>query len=496
MKKKNSFYILPFIVLTLTVIVFSPVILRGSQRHNVILIVSDALRADVLGCYGGDVKTPNIDWLASKGVLFKNAYATAPCTLPSSVSMLTGNYSMTYGIYNLEKKKGFVKKFIFYVNDSETLLAKVLKQDGYDVFMEVENKIAQRSNNTQGFTKFRRFSRMKKEEIAFVENSIGIKRPAKERPPLLSNNYHRLYDLLYYILTVPRQRNFFLLKWFMDPHSPYNPPDAYREKIVFDQTKLPKPESFYRTSRRNLKEFPDYVKYVYFKKLYKAEVASVDERVGFIIKALKKRGLLDKTIFVFTSDHGELFGEHGRIGHSGTFYEQVVKVPLIIMGPGIPMGKTEKSCVSHLDLMPTLKELLGLKYEENMQGTSYSRLFNGGAPGPCIQYFDMIANNIMVTPGSDALLIDNYKLTVKKKVKSDGYKIQLYNLNLDPGEIHDTAAQNPSILKKMFKKIVEFRKENQRRLKLNMAKIDKKPIDLDEERKKTMEQLKSLGYIK
>ena len=75
-----------------------------SKRYNVVLIVSDALRIDVLGCYGGDAKTPNINWLAAKGALFKNAYSTAPTTLPSSISMFTGNYSMTYGIVLDENK--------------------------------------------------------------------------------------------------------------------------------------------------------------------------------------------------------------------------------------------------------------------------------------------------------------------------------------------------------------------------------------------------------
>lgn len=78
---------------------------QKAKPHNIILIISDALRRDVLGCYGGDCYTPNIDWLAQNGTLFENAYSTAPCTVPSSVAMFTGNYSTTYRKNIVRRKK-------------------------------------------------------------------------------------------------------------------------------------------------------------------------------------------------------------------------------------------------------------------------------------------------------------------------------------------------------------------------------------------------------
>jgi arylsulfatase A-like enzyme len=466
--------------------------------YNFIIIVSDALREDVLGCYGGDAETPNIDWLAEKGVLFENAYSTAPCTLPASVSMLTGNFSRAYGIIQKDEHKNRTHKYSFYVNDSEKLFAEALKEIGFEVKMDVESNIAARSNNLQGFSEFRNFSQMSKEEIALVENTIGVKNTAGNKKPLLSHKYYRLYDLLYYLLTVPENRNFFLLKWFSDPHGPYDPKEKFKKKIPLVLKKLPMKESFYSKSKvREFnklvreKNFSDY-EHFYIKALYKAEVESVDERVGYIIQALKHRKLLEKTFIVFTSDHGEMFGEHGRLGHGHDYYEQLVHCPLIIKGPGIPQGKREKTVVSHLDLMPTLKDLLGVKYADNMQGKSFSALFYKGSIRNRVLYFDRISNTVTKKVDSDALFMNGYKLIVNKK--NNRYVFELFNLSDDPGEIKDISGENREIVQKMFEKILDIRKDNKVRLKRNLAKIDK-DVNLDKEWKKTMEELKTLGYL-
>lgn len=466
--------------------------------YNLIIIVSDALRQDVLGCYGGDAKTPHIDWLAQQGVLFENAYTTAPCTMPTSVSMFTGNYSRAYGIIQKDEHKNRTHKYSFYVNDSEKLFAEALKEIGFDVKMDVESNIAARSNNLQGFSEFRKIRQMSKEDIALVEDTFGVKNIARNKNPLLSNKYHQLYDFLYYLLTVPENRNFFLLKWFSDPHGPYDPIEKFKKKILLVLEKLPKKESFYSKSKvREFnklvrgKNFSDY-EHFYIKALYKAEVESVDERVGCIIQALKHRKLLEKTFIVLTADHGEMFGEHGRLGHGHDYYEELIHIPLIIMGPGIPQGKREKTAVSHLDLIPTLKDLLGVKYADNIQGKSYSALFYGGSIRDRVLYFDRISNTVTKKVDSDALLMNGYKLIVNKK--NNQYVFELFNLSDDPGEIKDISDENLEIVQKMFKKILDIRKSNKARLKRNLAKIDK-DVNLDKEWKKTIEELKTLGYL-
>ena len=114
----------------------------------------------------------------------------------------------------------------------------------------------------------------------------------------------------------------------------------------------------------------------YVKNLYLAEVESIDERVGYILKALKHTNLMDNTYIIFTSDHGEFLGEEGYIGHGGSFYEETVHIPLIFFGPGIKPGIKLNAYVSHIDLIPTIKDLLGLKYRAKTEGKSYSEIAN------------------------------------------------------------------------------------------------------------------------
>jgi arylsulfatase A-like enzyme len=492
--KKKSFLIVIGIcvILLLSAFFFIKWDKVGQRDVNIIVIVSDALRWDVLGCYGGNAATPNIDRLAKNGVLFENAYSTAPCTMPSAVSITTGNYSRTYGLTINRKTDDPKRKYIYYVNKKEKLLPKELKQYGYDVKMDVENQLASSTNNFQEFDEFRRIKQMSKEEIRFVEEAIPSGRKASSR-------YYRIYDLLHYLLTVPEDRHFFLVKWFLDPHAPYDPPEKFRKKISFNTAELPRDKNYY--SNNNVKDFNLLIRLndfsekecAYIKALYKAEVESVDERVGCIIKALEQRKLLKKTIIVFTADHGEAFMEHGHLGHGHRFYETLVHIPLIFMGPGIPPGKREKAIVSQLDLMPTLKDLAGIQYSHQMQGKSYSTLFSGPSTGDRVPYFDRISNNITdKKTNSDALLMDGYKLIVIQKKNSHIFK--LFNLTEDSGEMNDIAEENPDIVKKMLKKIMDLRKENKNRLEKNIANIEK-GVELDEKWQKTMAELEALGYI-
>ena len=472
---------------------------KNTENYNVVLIVSDALRSDVLGCYGGDASTPNIDWLAKRGVLFENAYSTAPSTLPSSVAMFTGNYAGSYGVIAKESHRNKKRnRMAIYVNNSETLLAEVLKDRSYDVLMELENQIAGLSNNLQGFNRLRKISRENKAGINLVENITGIRSHHPRRTGKSESKpiYNRMYTFLHYLLTVPREQNFFVMKWFIDPHGPYNPLEKFKKKITFDPTILPRDESFYTGAIKAFRKLASKnmlskTEIEYIKSLYKAEVESVDERVGYIIKALKHRDLLDNTIIVFTSDHGELFGEHGLLGHGQNHYEQLLHVPLIFAGPGIPKGKREKNIISNLDLMPTLKDLLGMEYDHNMKGKSYSALFSGEKFPDRIQFFDKATNKIEKTKKS-ALLMDGYKLVVTKMKSSLSY--ELFDLTNDPSELKNVSLENQTVVKKMLKKFIEFRKEIHIRLKKNINKIDKK-INFDEKWLEAKKELKTLGYL-
>jgi arylsulfatase A-like enzyme len=500
MKKQKTIIIVSILIAVVLAVIYfiSPGSPGDSSdipgTYNLIIIVPDALRADVLGCYGGDARTPNIDWLARNGTLFENAYSTAPCTMPSAVSMFTGNYSRTYGVII---KKGHEKlerrAHSFYVNNNETLPGEALKEAGYDVRMDIENVLASRSNNLQGFSKFRKMEKMSRQEIQFVEDKTGIRNIGYNKNPRVSSGYDRLYDLLNYLLTVPRHRPFFIVKWFADPHAPYNPPAKSRKRINIDTAKLPRDIDFYTRLRKRKGVRLSVYEEGFLKGLYKAEVESVDERVGFIIKALKQRGLLRDTIIVLTSDHGESLGEHGKWGHGYYFYEQLVNIPLIFKGPGIPPKKRVKTFVSHLDLAPTLTDLVGAKYPANMQGNSYTCLFKGGKTRDRILYFDRVTNYLEAPrANSDALLMDGHKLIVERN--KENVTFYLYNLAGDPGEMKNIFNRNKDIFKNLFNQLIKIRDENKKRLNQNLANAGN-DVNLSREYKKTLNALKALGYI-
>ena len=230
----------------------------------------------------------------------------------------------------------------------------------------------------------------------------------------------------------------------------------------------------------------------YVKDLYLAEVESVDERVGYILEMLEYKKLLDNTIIVFTSDHGEQFGDHGLWGHGGMgrgchYYEGLMRVPLIYIGPDLPRGRRIQDNVSHLDLMPTVKDLLGIEYSDSMQGKSYKSLLLGKSGWNRTIYFDNVRNNRQI----DALIEKNHKLITRVD-----NKFELYAIHEDPQEKNNLESRYPEIVNSMLAKIISIRQENLNRQKENRAALDENIDRLsDRERKKIIDRLRSLGYI-
>lgn len=453
------------------------------KRYNIILIVSDALRQDVLSCYGGDVLTPNIDWLAKNGVLFDNAYSTSTWTPPSAVSMLTGNYASSYGFI----ERGKIVEIL--VPESEKQCAEYLQDLGYKTIINVENPQASLHSNTQGFYQIKNVSYlwdpMKKlypADEMMVDSICGIVGFDLQNTPDLRTSFSVLMELL----LMSSYDKFLMLYWMIDPHVPYNPPNKFKAKIQVNLDKLPKREILYESAQGFQHDYTVEEK-KYIVDLYKAEVESVDERIGYVIKVLRHKKLLDNTYIVFTSDHGELFGEHNFYGHAKYFYEDLVKVPLIISGPGLQKGKRIKSRVTNLNMIPTIKDLLNVEYEDTMQGQSYMDLLIGKDKRDEFLYFDDVRDN----PQVDAIIENNFKLICLRD-----HNFELYDLANDPDEEQNLASTRPELVELMYEKILETRKTNELKRKKNMeAMSDNVDKRSEEEKRELLERLKSLGYI-
>jgi arylsulfatase A-like enzyme len=450
---------------------------QSEKRFNIVLIVSDALRQDVLGCYGGEALTPNIDRIAADGVLFENAYSTSPWTGPSAVSIFTGSYATSYPCSALSWTRQIL------VPDAETLLAEALTERGYETALKNENVQASLHNCFQGFAGLDRdglAAELTDSTMREIEEITG--------EPVSSNRFYRQsYHVLARLLSLSEGTNFFFAHWMLDPHEPYRPVEKFASRIVVDKSALKLPPARY-TARSKIKRELNDEEARYLEARYRAEVESVDERIGFVYKILEHRNLLESTYIVLTADHGELFGEHQLYSHGGYFFEDILRVPLIICGPGLPADKRVDTPVSLVDLTATLVDLLGIEYDGNMQGESFRELARGRRVGPKPLYFDDVKEHKSI----DALIDDDFKLIVMR----DGTN-RLYNLSRDPGETNDVAYLYPERVSKMLSSLQQFREANQKRLTANLILLGGGGTTQlnDEEREELQKKLKSLGYI-
>ena len=462
-------------------------------QYNLLVVVSDALRADALSCYGGEADTPNISQLAAEGVLFENAYSNSSWTVPSSISMFTGTYPGAFGQLVIENWDivGNMPPY-FVVNDREVLLAEALGKKGYDVYYDLESGLASRSNVTQGFHDYKQTENYATKPRWYWKKAL--------QPEFEVQMDDKDVPIFHYLFST--EKKFFFIKWIFDPHTVYSPPKKFKDKINVDTSKLTRDREYYERIGSKHDPGPDTLPEVgptfndhelrYLKDLYLKEVESVDERVGNILKALDSKMLRDKTIIVFTSDHGESFGEQGRFGHGGLFYEERVHVPLIISGPGIIKGRRVKKSVSHIDLMPTLKDLLMADCLYDAQGKSFkSVLVDEEAILEDREIYFTLGEPLSVSDQKtqEGLKYKNYKLIMSSKKY-----VRLFDLTDDPDELHDLSKKKKVLVEELKAKIMAIQVENERRKQENLKNLD--PETLKKVNKETLKQLRALGYIK
>ncbi len=455
-------------------------------RPNLLWIVSDALRADALDCYGGPAKTPNLCGLAARGALFERAYSNAAWTYPASVSMFASMYSSVFASV-IEHPSGR-KQQVYNVPDEAWLFGEALAAEGYDVVAYIENAIVVMANALQGFTRLESGD-FSPDELAAIQASTGID-GRDER-------YRRLVPVLRYLLE-PSPKPFAILLWIDDPHAHYLPPDWLRERAGIDGRKLPKPVEFYlglghvdkpeqglaklKTYKREL----DSEETAFLRELYHLEVESVDERIGAVLAALEGGGALEHTVVAFTSDHGEAFRDHRGFLHGISYYDEQIRVPLILAGPEIEAGRRIAQPVSHVDLAPTLAELLGVAWGEGTQGRSYASVL--GSPGSPRPERSAYIVGVQGKRFDDALVDGRYKLIEFR----DG-RVELYDVVADPAERTDLSEAKPGVVARLGAALDAIGRRNAELSIRNAEGLsDAAAQALGNE---TEEMLRSLGYI-
>ena len=402
------------------------------QDMNVLLITLDTLRADYLSCYGSkSVSTPAIDGLAARGVRFAKAIAQVPLTTPSHASILTGTYPQIHGVRDMG---GFVLE-----KDVPTI-ASILGKAGFDTAAFVGSAVLNRHYGLdRGFVTYA--DQMKEESAS--QKLPGV--VAEVRGEVVTR---RVLDWLEKHQASSPGKNFFAWVHYYDPHFPYDPPEPYRSQHP--------------------------------KNLYAGEVAYTDAQVGKLIGWLSEGGLLERTLVVILSDHGESLGDHGEYTHGVFLYDSTMHIPMIIAGPGIPSGRVVPQQVRSIDVEPTIADLLGLSAGEKAQGVSLkSSLMEGREPMSNYCYMETLYPR--TSHGWSELRgmrTEEWKLIVAPKP-------ELYRFSDDPAEAKNVIAGHPADADRLQKKVWEVAGPPQ-----SLGKLETKPVD-DERRR----ELDALGYV-
>ncbi|WP_129649497.1 sulfatase family protein [Peristeroidobacter agariperforans] len=428
---------------------WSGVLLGAPPRPNVVVVIADQLRYQSLG-YAGDPRaiTPNIDLLAKQGVNFKNFVASTPVCSAFRASLLTGKYSSSTGMVVNELR----------LNPNQDALAHILNRAGY--VNALIGKWHLWANDSDHGTIANQFVPPGPYRLGFEDYWAGF------------NFWHLNYNAFYftnsdvpqrisgygpkaftelatqYIREKARRRQpFNLVLALSPPHDPWTeqnvPAHLYRKfkgvNFQFPSTwqdspdprmdRNTDPKAWHEFWKRNLIEFM---------RVYYAMVSSVDEQLGALLKALDEAAVADNTVVVFTSDHGEMFGAHGRV-FKMTFYEESVRVPLLIRWPGkIPKGLVSDATISTPDLLPTILGLLKLRIPDQVEGADVSHLALGQAgPQPEFAFLQGMGHTFLWKDGFEWRALRDKRYTYAR-YRSDGRELLFDNLS-DPQQANNLA---------------------------------------------------------
>ncbi len=330
-----------------------------APAERVLLVVADTLRADRLGAYGSSRGlTPFLDSLAARGSVFAHAYAPSSWTCPSVASLFTSRYPSQHQVSSFASKMG----------SDEATLAEALKGAGFvTAGFSANNRLTEKLGYAQGFDIWQ----------FFVGAFVPPYRKAPVRAGFLSQRSLQWLDSGW---DPANPKRVFLYLQFMDTHTPYDPPQAFRRRFQREDPGGALEKSANDKLMQLALDSLDDSEIEVLEALYDGEVAYLDAELERLFAELTRRGFLDDAIVVLTADHGEEFREHGRILHGFTLYEESVRVPLLILAPGTLGGRVIEQPVSLLDLAPTLVELLGIVGEQRFEGRSLVPMLY--PPGP------------------------------------------------------------------------------------------------------------------
>ncbi len=447
-----------------------------NKRPNIVFILADQHRADTLGCAGHPVaRTPHLDRVASEGVIFDSCCTNSPLCMPARASLMTGQYVREHGVWNnsLEAdpagpshvrairgcgyRTALVGKTHLYLNRPGSRHTRdhipVLKQWGFEDTHETHGLIQSIFNDSPYTEHLAEKGLLEVHRRHMLEYTIpwlkGEARPWEDKPSPLPEE-----DLLdSYIGRKAAEwirdyenpaKPFYLQVLFLGPHDPYDSPQAYRQLYrsedmplgITDRPVAPIPPYVRRILdfSRGIQDMTD-AQMKRMRALYYAKASFIDAQVGRIVQALEQKGLLDNTWVVFSSDHGDMLGDH-HLTQKVVFYEGALRIPLIVRPPG---GIEKRRCATLcdlLDLSATLVAMAGGAPLPQSHGHSLlPEILNTGATHPEPGGEKKIFSEVV---GFSLVRDKRFKLAVA----ADSFQpVEMFDLENDPHERSNVVAE-------------------------------------------------------
>ncbi len=436
MKLKYLKYLSVFILISVSAGLILSILNCKKQLkdYNVVVIVIDTLRSDKLDAYGYEkITAPFLTELSKKSILFENAFSGSSWTSPATASIFTSMYPFQHNVLmgvlaHINAKKNYPDISIDRIPEEIETMPEVFKKSGYSTFAISDNfNIGKKQGFDQGFDKM------------ITDSYKGAEKVHS--------------DLLSWKEEILKSKKYFLYLHYMDPHGPYHA----REPWYKDP------------GNRKLEPL----------EAYDSEISYVD---SYIRKAYEEFGWDENTVVIVTADHGEGLWDHGRQGHGFSLYREEIQVPLIIHIPGGAKGKRVKLNVTTIDILPTLRDIIGIQKSDSDEGLSLIPLIKGDIEKFENRYlYSYLWKKVTDPVEMKSTIYKNFHFQNRLS-----FKKELFNLLLDKKE-------KKNIFFKAFKTAKEMEKRFEQFF-TNARRYEKKSVNykLNKER---LEKLKTLGYV-
>ncbi len=461
----------------------------NSTRPNILIYTIDTLRADHASLYGyARNTTPFLKKLGASGVVFEDCQAQATWTKSSIASLMTSLYSFTHGI----------------VSDADTIpsgsatLAAQLRSTGYVTASIVSTPFVGRATGLdRGFDYLLEYPVVLREVNPLTDRATDSSALNKAVFPWL-DRHHR--------------EPFFLYAHSTDPHAPYDPPSQF-EGVFANPSETAAFEREYSGFRSN-HEYgggavinramcqragiaPDrFINQA--EDRYDGEILHNDRSFELLVDKLKQLGVLENTIVIVLSDHGEEFWDHGWTAHGQSVYEELTHTALLMWNPSLfPHPRRISEPVQLIDVMPTILDLLSLKIPAVVEGQSLMPLVRGHAfkrRGLVVSSrFGAVRPEGLVPENSTdsfAITDAHWKFIYRNKAAKAGIKkVELYDRKTDRTEQHDVSAEHPAEIEKDIATLAQW-VDAQNKIRNIIGHTGTTPLD-----QRTLERLRSLGYL-